>query len=108
MADEVKIHADVKEFDHKPEKRGSDGRIISARYYSTHIVNGMSFHSFYDSPHEFYHSNGKAIPFAEVPEVCKRNLDKIKVPVPNEKVVIKGKPAAKKSAESSDSSDSLV
>jgi hypothetical protein len=102
---DVKLHADVKAFDHKPEKRGSDGKIISARYHSMHIVNGVSFMSFYDAPHEFYHENGKAIPLAEVPDVCKQNIKNAVVPKPNPSVVIK---SSKKSVESSDSSDSIV
>lgn len=100
---ENKLHADVKPFDHKPEKRGSDGKIISARYYNTHIVNGVSFVSYYDKPSEFYYDSGKAIPYEQVPEVCKLR-SKVVVPKPNKDVVIK----SSKSGESSDSGDSLI
>ena len=89
--EDVKVHPSVKPFDHKPEKRGPDGKIISARYYGTHIVNGRSFHYFYDSPDKFYHTTGEAIPFSEVPEVCKQTIKKHPETKLNTSVIIKSK-----------------
>jgi len=102
---EEKLHDSVKPFDHRPEKRGADGRVISARFYGTHIVNGVGYYYFYDKPSEFFHSNGDAVALSDVPEVCKRNLSKpVVVPKPNDKVIIK---SSKKSGES-DQEGSLI
>jgi hypothetical protein len=103
VVEPVKLHAAVKPFDHKPEKRGSDGKIISADYYGTHIVNGTPYMYFYRAPHEFYNSNGTPIPFDQVPEVCKKQLkNKVVVPKPNESVILK------KSSSESGSDGSLI
>lgn len=88
MAD--KLHEAVKPFDHKPEKRGPDGKIISAEYYGTHIVNGHYFHYYYKKPNEFYHTTGEPIALSEVPEVCKIQLGKaLPVPKPDPNSIIK-------------------
>jgi hypothetical protein len=98
---ETKLHDAVKPFDHKPEKRGADGKIVSARYYGTHIVNGTNYHYFYDEPDKFYHTTGEPIPFEQVPDVCKKNIKKIAAPKPNDTAIIKSKKSGEPESNSS-------
>ena len=96
MSEDLK---NIKPFDHKPEKRGSDGKILKAEYHSCHIVGGEKFFSYHPNHDKFYTEGGHQIPLEDVPSVVKKHLMK------KDKVVGK---LSKKPGDSSDLDGSLV
>jgi hypothetical protein len=77
-------HKKIKPFDHKPDKYNAEGKVIRRESYGCHVVNGGKFYYLYSDPGKFYTEGGHPIPFEQVPDECKRNLNK---PLPKGKEV---------------------
>lgn len=93
----------VRPFDHRVHIRDNSGRVIEERHFAHHIAQGTSYYNCPPLSDKFYTKEGEPIPFEDVPDVCKKNINKQVQAVPVKSIVGRESKATNKQGSSPDS-----